>query len=62
MPHPRARQVPSRLHELDWLRRVLVILDRIPYHATWLLTFVPGFTTHSADSQTRITRYLYGTK
>ncbi len=34
---------PQRRHELDWLR-VLVILSLVPWHAAWLMAFVPGFS------------------
>ena len=32
---------PSRRYEFDWLR-VLIILNLIPFHATWLMAFVLG--------------------
>ena len=34
---------PARRYELDWLR-VLVIINLVPLHATWLMTYVPGFS------------------
>ena len=44
--HERVRIIsakPSRRYELDWLR-VLVILNLIPFHAAWLIAFIPGFS------------------
>ena len=35
-------------YELDWLR-VLVILNLIPFHAIWLMTFIPGFSQVSQE-------------
>jgi peptidoglycan/LPS O-acetylase OafA/YrhL len=32
-----------RHHELDWLRAI-VVLNLIPFHAAWLILFVPGFS------------------
>ena len=40
---------PERQHNLDWLR-VLVILDLIPLHAAWMMTFVPGFSYVRQDT------------
>jgi len=37
------KEKSQRLYELDWLR-VLVILNLIPFHAAWLITFIPGFS------------------
>ncbi|MFC1635905.1 acyltransferase family protein, partial [Planctomycetota bacterium] len=34
---------PQRLYYLDWLR-VLVIINLVPFHATWLMTYVPGYS------------------
>jgi len=34
---------PQRLYYLDWLR-VLVILNLIPFHAVWLMTYIKGFS------------------
>ncbi len=39
---------PERRYELDWLR-VLVILNLIPFHAIWLMTFIPGFSQASRE-------------
>ena len=33
----------ERRYELDWLK-VLVILNLIPFHAAWLITYIPGFS------------------
>ena len=33
----------QRHHELDWLRAI-VVLNLIPFHAAWLILFVPGFS------------------
>jgi hypothetical protein len=38
--------MPQRRYELDWLR-VLVILNLIPFHAAWLIAFIPGFSHRS---------------
>ncbi len=34
---------PVRRYELDWLR-VLIILNLIPFHAIWLMAYIPGFS------------------
>lgn len=38
-----SRPKHQRLYYLDWLR-VLVILNLIPFHALWLMTYIKGFS------------------
>jgi hypothetical protein len=40
---------PPRRHDLDWLR-VLVILNLIPFHVAWLMTYIAGFSLIPQDS------------
>jgi hypothetical protein len=42
----------QRLHHLDWLR-VLVIINLVPFHAVWLMLFVPGFSQISKEGLCR---------
>ncbi|MHC4543528.1 MAG: acyltransferase family protein [Planctomycetota bacterium] len=48
---------PTRRYELDWLR-VLVILNLVPIHATWLITYVPEFS-HTSQEGVGVTIIKY---
>jgi glucans biosynthesis protein C len=52
------QQSQQRLYFLDWLR-VLVILNLVPFHAAWLMTFIPGFSHIDQDSWFSIVLNIY---
>ncbi|MFC1508717.1 acyltransferase family protein [Candidatus Omnitrophota bacterium] len=49
---------PQRLYNLDWLR-VLVIINMIPFHTAWIMTFVEGFFKVPQDGFIAQTMRLY---
>jgi len=51
---------PARRYYFDWLR-VLIILNLIPWHAAWLMSYVRGFSDYvQEDAGLTILRYYTG--
>ena len=49
---------PLHQYNLDWLR-VFVILNLIPFHVAWLMTFVKGFSHVPQDTSIAMGLKIY---